>query len=251
MIGRIESVWRYPVKSMRGEAMDKVFVGYSGLIGDRVYAIHSDQKSPRFPWFTARNYSNLISYKARFRDGAATSEPSNPEASHPNLPSDEVFAVDVETPEDIIAPLDDLFVSGLPTTHGEHLSLLYSPRNFVDVTPISLLSKQTVAQLSTEAGAPLSLERFRANFNVDWTDGSGFYEDSLVGKRLRIGDEVEIALTERDSRCKMITLNPDTGAASPELLKHVLAHHDGCVGVYGSVVREGFVRPNDPIEVVE
>ena len=250
MIGKIDSVWRYPVKSMRGEAMDKVFVGYSGLIGDRVYAIHSDQRSTRFPWFTARNYSDLIRYKARFKDNDGTIEPSNPEAAHPNLPLDEAFTVDIETPEGIIAPLDDLFLAGLPAGDNETLTLRYSPRNFVDVTPISLLSKQTIRQLSEETGAALDSERFRANFNVDWADGGGFFEDSLVGKRLRIGEQVEIALTDRDARCKMITLDPATAQAMPDLLKHVLAQHGGCVGVYGSVVREGFVRPNDQIEVL-
>ena len=250
MIGKLSSVWRYPVKSMRGEAMDKVFVGYSGLIGDRVYAIHSDQRASRFPWFTARNYADLIRYIARFRSVEATTKPVNEEASHPNLPDDTVFAVDIETPKGIIAPLDDLFIASLPARDGETLTLRYSPRNFVDVTPISLISNQTVAQLSDEVSAPLTAERFRANFNVDWTDHGGFHEDTLVGKRLRIGKDVEIALTERDDRCKMITLDPQTAEAMPELLKHVLANHDGCAGVYGSVVREGFVRPGDTIEVL-
>ena len=250
MIGKIESVWRYPVKSMRGEAMDKVFVGYSGLIGDRVYAIHSDARATRFPWFTARNYAPLIQHKARFLQASATTAPANPEASHPNLPEDENFAVEIETPEGILMPLDDLFVASLPPQTDETLSLRYSPRNFVDVTPISLISHQTVDQLSEEIGSPLKPERFRANFNVDWTDQSGFFEDSLVGKRLRIGEQVELALTDRDPRCKMITLDPSTAQALPELLKHVLAEHSGCVGVYGSVVREGFVQPGDPIEVL-
>lgn len=250
MVGTIQSVWRYPAKSMRGEAIDKAFVGYSGLIGDRVYAIHSDQRATRFPWFTARNHPELIRHIARFRQAAETLAPVNPEASHPNLPDDAVFEVEVETPDGVIAPLDDLYVASLPTKDGETLSLRYSPRNFVDVTPISLISRQTVEQLETEVGAPLGFERFRANFNVEWTDQSGFFEDSLVGKRLRIGEQVEIALTERDARCKMITLDPTTAEAMPDLLKHVLAQHDGCAGVYGSVVREGFVQPGDKIEVL-
>lgn len=250
MIGKIDSVWRYPVKSMRGEAMDKVFVGYSGLIGDRVFAIHSDARATRFPWFTARNHPPLIQHKARFLDPQETTAPANPEASHPNLPEDEHFAVEIETPEGIIAPLDDMFIASLPPRTGETLTLRYSPRNFVDVTPISLISHQTVAHLGEAIGTPLKVERFRANFNVDWGDKPGFFEDTLVGKRLRIGAQVEIALTDRDPRCKMITLDPDTAEALPDLLKHVLDEHDGCAGVYGSVVREGFVQPGDPIEVI-
>lgn len=251
MAGRIESVWRYPVKSMRGEALDKVFVGYNGLIGDRVYAIGSDQRGTRFPWYTARAFETLICHTARFRDAVATLGPVNPEAAHPNLSGDAAFDVEVETPEGIRVPLDDAeFLAGLPTKDDETLTLHYSPRNFVDVTPISLLSSQTVAQLSDEVKEPLSAERFRANFNVDWDTPGGFQEDALVGKRLRIGEAVEIAITERDARCKMITLDPETGEAMPQLLKHVLATHDGCVGVYGTVLREGFVSPNDNVEII-
>ncbi len=250
MIGKIESVWRYPVKSMRGEAMDKVFVGYSGLIGDRVYAIHSDARAARFPWFTARNYPPLIQHKARFKVPNDTVTPINPEAAHPNLPDDQYFAVEVETPEGIVAPLDELFIAALPPKADETLTLRYSPRNFVDTTPISLLSHQTVHQLSEEIEAPLKAERFRANFNVNWADQGGFFEDTLVGKRLRIGEQVEIAITDRDPRCKMITLDPDTSEAMSNLLKHVLDSHDGCTGVYGSVVREGFVQPGDTVEIL-
>jgi hypothetical protein len=42
-IGTLESVWRYPVKSMRGEQVDEVFVAYTGVMGDRLYAISSSQ----------------------------------------------------------------------------------------------------------------------------------------------------------------------------------------------------------------
>ncbi len=40
-IGILESVWRYPVKSMRGESVEDVFVAYTGVMGDRLYAISS------------------------------------------------------------------------------------------------------------------------------------------------------------------------------------------------------------------
>jgi uncharacterized protein YcbX len=46
IIGQVESVWRYPVKSMRGEAMVEIFAGFSGVYGDRLYAFKS---SARFP----------------------------------------------------------------------------------------------------------------------------------------------------------------------------------------------------------
>ena len=41
VIGRVESLWRYPVKSMRGEEMDELFAGFAGVYGDRLYAFRS------------------------------------------------------------------------------------------------------------------------------------------------------------------------------------------------------------------
>ena len=36
LIGKVESLWRYPVKSMRGEELDEMFAGYAGVYGDRL-----------------------------------------------------------------------------------------------------------------------------------------------------------------------------------------------------------------------
>ena len=43
MLGKLESIWRYPVKSMRGEEVDEIFVAFTGLMGDRVYAVFLDR----------------------------------------------------------------------------------------------------------------------------------------------------------------------------------------------------------------
>lgn len=252
MTGTIESIWRYPVKSMRGEAVDAVFTGYSGLIGDRLYAIRSDSRAERFPWFTGRQYPDLIRHVARYRMRESTLQPSNPEASHPDLPDDAVFEVEVETPQGVLtSPGDPMFLAGLPAKDGETLSLVYSPRNFADVAPVSLISMQTVAQLGEEIGADLDKLRFRANFYVDWERAGGFQEDKLVGRRVRIGETLELSVLERDDRCKMITLDPDTGEQMPDLLKHLLAARDGCAGVYAAVLREGVARPGDAVEILE
>ena len=37
-IGTLETVCRYPVKSMAGEELGDAFVGFSGLMGDRAFA---------------------------------------------------------------------------------------------------------------------------------------------------------------------------------------------------------------------
>ena len=53
-IGTVESVWRYPVKSMSGEALAEAFMGFSGFYGDRCFAFHNSAASKGFPYLTAR-----------------------------------------------------------------------------------------------------------------------------------------------------------------------------------------------------
>jgi len=42
--GAVESVWRYPVKSMRGEKLESAFVGFAGVYGDRLFAFRNSPK---------------------------------------------------------------------------------------------------------------------------------------------------------------------------------------------------------------
>src|SRR4029078_10955263 len=67
IVGEVESLWRYPVKSMRGEEVDEAFAGYPGVYGDRVFAFKSSASSPGFPYFTARDQRRLLQYRPRFR----------------------------------------------------------------------------------------------------------------------------------------------------------------------------------------
>ena len=74
VVGHIESLWRYPVKSMRGEELEEAFVGFSGVYGDRLFAFRSSGCPEGFPYLTGREQREMILYRPRFRhpDKAAT-----------------------------------------------------------------------------------------------------------------------------------------------------------------------------------
>jgi MOSC domain-containing protein YiiM len=55
---------------------------------------------------------------------------------------------------------------------------------------------------------------------------------------------------ERDPRCKMISLDPDTAEHNPEVLRHVAQSHNNFAGVYCAVLVEGLVKKGDPIQLV-
>jgi uncharacterized protein YcbX len=134
---------------------------------------------------------------------------------------------------------------------GEHrLTLVRSDRALTDCRPVSMIGLQTVRQIETEVGVALDKRRFRANIYLDLDAGSGFSEDLLVGRKLRIGPRAVVAVLERDPRCKLISLDPDTGGHDPEVLRTVARSHETCAGVYCAVLVEGEVSKGDPVEAV-
>jgi uncharacterized protein YcbX len=120
-----------------------------------------------------------------------------------------------------------------------------------DCRPVSLFSLSAAAKLGEEVGMAIDKRRFRANFYVEWEDQADpYFEFSLVGKTLKIGDKLEVAIIERDPRCKMITLDPDTAEESPKLLRHIGRNHGGDAGVFAAVLSEGRVNKGDAIFLI-
>src|SRR5205814_1064595 len=182
VVATVESLWRYPVKSMRGEELDEMFAGYSGVYGDRLFAFKSSASPKGFPYLTGREQRQMLRYRPRFRP-----------------------------PEQAARPIN----------------------------------------LTEETGMPMDKRRFRANVYVDLTSAEGFAENEFVGRSLRIGPKVVVTILERDPRCMMITIDPDTGEKTPAILKKVAQAHDGMAGVYGAVMVEGMLHKGDSVELLD
>jgi MOSC domain-containing protein len=259
VVGKVESLWRYPVKSMRGERVRQSYLGFSGAYGDRLYAFHDTAAPEGFPFLTGREQEQLLLYQPRFRhpDAALPPNIADTEGDEPGLTpvyASADLSVDIETPSGEVLAIDDpnliaRLAEGLDGIHA--LALLRSDRSFTDCRPVSIFSLQTVNQLGDELGFPLDQRRFRANIYADLTPMAGFAENSFIGRRLQIGPKAVIAVTDRDPRCKMITLDPNTAEASPEVLRRVRDVHEGKAGLYGAVLVEGTVRPGDEIRLLD
>jgi uncharacterized protein len=78
-----------------------------------------------------------------------------------------------------------------------------------------------------------------------------FEEDKFVGHTIQIGAKTTIAVLQRDSRCKMITLDPETAQPHPEVMTRVARDHEGKTGIYGAVIVEGTIRPGDEIALLD
>src|ERR1041384_733460 len=77
IIGKVESLWRYPVKSMKGEELNEAFAGYPGIYGDRLFAFKSSASPAGFPYFTAREQRRLLQYRPLFRFPDKAARPVN------------------------------------------------------------------------------------------------------------------------------------------------------------------------------
>src|SRR5215211_3975717 len=112
-LGTLETVCRYPVKSMAGEEIKEAFVGYSGMMGDRVYAFVSSNGPKGFPWHTGREQKDLLLFHPHFREADVVALPVDVEESfkmapgvNPVFPTDAAFAVDVVTPGGRVLPVN-------------------------------------------------------------------------------------------------------------------------------------------------
>jgi uncharacterized protein YcbX len=259
VVGKVESVWRYPVKSMRGEELDEIFAGYAGVYGDRLFAFESSASSKGFPFFTGRDQRQMIRYRACFRNPEKAARPINladaeSSGANPISANASELMIDVETPDGKTFSIDDpaLIENLRAGLDGKHeLTLLRSDKAITDCRPLSIFAVQSAKKLGEETGTNVDKRRFRANVYVDLTNADGFAENQFVGKTLRIGSKVVVSVLERDPRCMMITLDPDTAEKTPAILKQVAQAHEGMAGVYGAVLMEGMIRKWDSVELID
>jgi hypothetical protein len=262
IIGTVESLWRYPLKSMAGVEENELFMGFAGIYGDRCYAIRNSAGRKGFPYLNANAQYRMLLCRPQFRHPERSLRPPNlAEADaidpgvNPTNGDAEDMALDVVTPSGEIVAVDDpvlLRMLSEGISEDSELRLVRSDRALTDCRPVSLISVETIAQIESELGMTVDKRRFRANVYFNTTpEVSGFAEDSFVGRRVRIGAKATVMVLERDPRCRMISLDPNTGEHNPEVLKKVAQEHSACAGVYCAVLVEGLLKKGDPIELLD
>lgn len=228
-VGRVVGLWRYPVKSMGAEMLDRADVSWFGVAGDRRWAfVQNDKVQSGFPWLTIRECGEMNQYRPSFIDGR------KPETS-PTIvrtPSGDVF--------DVTDPALGLALC------PEGSRVIRQSRGIFDTFPLSLITTQTISQLGDMVGDRLDVQRFRPNILVEAADITPFPEDSWVGRVLRLGS-LRMRIDKRDGRCVVITVDPDTAERNPAVLRAVAKERQGCLGVYGTTVQPGSVSVSDTV----
>jgi uncharacterized protein len=234
VVGRVVALWRYPVKSMAGEALDDVEVSWHGLAGDRRWAfIRPGLERSDFPWLTIRERPDMAHYRPAF------AQPDRPDASRTRVRTPGGEELDVTDPK-------------LAAELGDGVRLIKQNRGVFDVMPLSLITTQTIARLERLVGGTPGLEprRFRPNVVVEAADPEPFQEDGWVGATLTIG-QMQMRVDQRDERCVMINIDPETTERDPRILRTVAQERQACLGVYGSTVRPGRIAVGDVVTVDE
>lgn len=225
-VARVAALWRYPVKSMAGQALDAAEVGWHGIAGDRRWAFVQERLvRSNFPWLTMRERSDLGRYRPRFADD------SRPEQSDTVVVTPGGAELDVADP-------------ALAAELGGGVRLLRLNRGTFDAAPLSLISRQTVAALGRLAGLELDPRRFRANLVVD--AGAAFAEESWVGATIRFGG-ARMRVDQRDERCVMVNIDPVSSQRDPRVLRAIAQNRGACLGVYGTPVEPGRVAVGDAV----
>lgn len=211
---RVAEIWRYPVKSLRGERLEAADLTPNGIAGDRV--VHVRDRRGRV--VTSRTRPRLLGLSGTLGpDG----EPlinrrawTAPEAAE---------AVRAAAGADARLARDD------------------GPGRF-DVLPLLVATDGAVDRLGVDH------RRLRPNIVIEGVEGLA--EREWPGRRLRLGDAI-IAVQKLRGRCVMTTFDPDTQAQDLSVLRRIVAEFGGRVGLDCAVVEGGRIRIGDRVELLE
>lgn len=237
-LGHVHQLTRYPVKSMAGVATDSAFLGWHGFQGDRRFAFRRLNDKSGFPWLSASRLPELLVYQPLGLDETA----KEPLPTH------------VRTPEGITLALGSSELQDrISEKFGSPLELMKLRQGIFDDAPVSVINLATIAAIGREAGQDLDTRRFRANIVIATDATAPFQEDGWIGGRLVFGKNEAgptVSLTQRDLRCVMINLDPDTAQQDPTIMKAAVHLNDNNAGAYGTVTRTGQIGVGDSVSLV-
>lgn len=229
LVGVVQELRRYPVKSMAAESLPTINVSWHGFAGDRRWAfVRPGMDRGGFPWLTIREKPDLWRHEAYFAD------PADVETSKTMVRTPDGPELDVADPE-------------LARRLGEGVRVIKVYSGIFDTFPLSLLSVQSVRGLSDLVQQTLTPLRFRPNIVIDASAAGAFPEDRWAGAILRMGG-LRCRLDGRDKRCMMVNIDPaDTTSTNPAVLRAIAKERNAHFGMYGTTVEPGAVSLGDPV----
>ena len=289
-VGVVSELWRYPVKSMGGEQVERVAVDANGVAGDRGWAVRETEADDTR---SARQIPRLLQCRARYLEepSGATTASRSPRVEL-TLPDGSAVASDAADAaaqvsaalgrEVSLAPLhdaDDLEhyrrppgpegvdpiamlrqVFGLedddplPDLSGLPQDLgQYSspPGTYFDCYPMHVMTTSSLAALSAAGGGDdVDVRRFRPNALIDTGDAEGLLEVDWTGRDLRLGGVV-LRLVTTTVRCSVPAHAQRDFGSSRAVGRALIEQTKQHLGSYATVIESGEIAVGDPVELVE
>jgi len=252
MVGTVESLWRFPVKSMRGEQLQEATISESGVLGDRAYALIDTDTGRVVSAKSARLFPDILNCGAKFveqprngddippvhislSDGAAlrSDAPDVDRALSAHFKRNvalrrtapEDFTIDQYHPDvegaDPGGNRDTVVQQKLGSALFASLAMK-SPLpvgSFLDVFPVSVLTSSTLARLARQAPrSRFDVRRFRMNVILK-TEPDAFVENDWIGHTLELGETTRLSVALHDPRCVMVTLARDNLPKDTDVLR--------------------------------
>lgn len=237
-IGCVHELARYPVKSMAGIPLESSLAGWHGLQGDRRFAFRRLNDNNGFPWLSASRLPELLLYRPFGLD----------ERFEEPLPTH------VRTPEGVNHTIESAELqNSVAEKYGAPLELMRFKHGIFDDGIVSVINMATMSAICAAAGHEVDSRRFRANIVLTTDSTEPFVEDGWVGGTLVFGDDDEgpiLNVAQRDERCMMINLDPDTAKQDPAFMKAAVRLNDNNAGVYCTVIRTGRIAVGQPVRLV-
>lgn len=227
---KVLELWRYPVKSLLGERLDRVAVDSRGIVGDRVFAVR-DRAGKFGSGKTTRRFRRL----AGLFDLSAETVGER---------------VLVHAPDGGVLPVGDPALDRFFTMrYHEPLAVVREGNvSHFDAGPLHLITTASLAWVDSEYGSSAGdPRRYRPNIVIE-TAAVGLVENNWIGSELAIGSCV-LRVTGPCERCVMPTATQAELPQLPQLLSF-LGHRNGNnLGVYACVVRPGWISRWDRVSL--
>ena len=213
----VRELWRYPVKSLRGERLEEAEVGLDGVAGDRLVHV----RNPNGRVVTARTQPGLLGLSATLgHDGEPLIEGRHWREGASLAAVRAASAPDFE----------------LVRFSEPDLGQRY------DVLPLTVLTDGMVQAMGVD------YRRFRPNILIAGVEGLG--ERAWLGLALRIGS-VLIGVRKARERCVMTTFDPDTLEQDVSVLRRIRQEFDRRIALDCWVLEPGRVRRGDTVAIEE
>jgi uncharacterized protein YcbX len=245
-MGTVQQLYRYPVKSMQGMAVDALSLGRSGVAHDRGRAL-IDVASGTL--MSAKRWSKLLQASA---DDEGITLPDGTRRLYGAEDMDAVLSswlgreVALRVPDAGVS-LSVEMTFDPPNDEAEYYEIPAPPGTFVDLSPLHVVCQQTLdGGAADHPELDWDVRRFRPNLLVDAPGLPPFGEDGWCGMQLRIGTAV-VEPQQPTVRCAMPLRAQPGLAAQPLLFQALDGIHANHLGIYVEVTEPGEVRTGDQV----